>query len=199
MSSARLPRLRMALFAFTGGLAAVALSACHRDMYDQPKFLPNSQSVDFPSEPSNRLPVAHTIPRGAFDDGSALYTGRVGDALATTFPLSITPELMARGHELFDIECTACHGRDGYGDGIVVQRGFPPPPSYHTDRLRQAPVGHFFDVITNGYGAMYPFGSRISPADRWAIIAYIRALQFSQDAPVSELTDGDRAELEKGP
>ena len=166
-------------------------------MYDQPKFLPNSEAVDFPNEPSNREPAAHTIARGAFDDGSTLYTGKVSDALATTIPVPVTLDLVARGRELFDIECTACHGRDGYGNGVVVQRGFPAPPSYHSERLRQAPVGHFFAVITDGYGAMYPFGSRISPADRWAIVAYIRALQFSQDAPAAELNEADRAALEK--
>ena len=109
----------------SAAIAALGLGACHRDMYDQPKFMPNSQSVDFPDEPSNRLPVAHTVPRGPFDDGSTLYTGKTGDALATTIPLPITPALLDRGRELFDIECTACHGRDGYGNGIVVQRGFP--------------------------------------------------------------------------
>jgi mono/diheme cytochrome c family protein len=164
---------RGALLAFAS-VAGLGLTACHRDMYDQPKFMPN-----------------------AFDDGSTFYTGKMGNALATSFPMPVTPRLVARGREMFNIECTACHGRDGYGDGIVVQRGFPQPPSYHIDRLRQAPVGHFFVVITDGYGAMYPFGSRISPADRWAIVAYIRALQFSQDAPSGELTDADRAALEK--
>jgi mono/diheme cytochrome c family protein len=187
---------RAGLFAFAGA-AGLGLTACHRDMYDQPKFLPNSQTIYFSDEQSNRLPPAHTISRGAFDDGSTLYTGKTGDALATTFPMPVTPALVARGREMFEIECTACHGRDGYGDGIVVRRGFPAPPSYHTERLRQAPVGHFFEVITDGYGAMYPFGSRISPVDRWAIVAYIRALQFSQDAPVGELTDADRAALGK--
>jgi mono/diheme cytochrome c family protein len=187
---------RTGLFALAGA-AGSGLTACHRDMYDQPKFLPNSQTIYFPNEQSNRLPPAHTVARGAFDDGSTFYTGKVGDALATTLPVPVTPRLVARGREMFEIECTACHGRDGYGDGIVVQRGFPAPPSYHIERLRQAPVGHFFEVITDGYGAMYPFGSRISPADRWAIVAYIRALQFSQDAPVNDLTAADRAALEK--
>jgi mono/diheme cytochrome c family protein len=187
---------RGALLAFAS-VAGLGLTACHRDMYDQPKFMPNSQTIYFPNEQSNRLPPAHTVARGAFDDGSTFYTGKMGNALATSFPMPVTPRLVARGREMFNIECTACHGRDGYGDGIVVQRGFPQPPSYHIDRLRQAPVGHFFVVITDGYGAMYPFGSRISPADRWAIVAYIRALQFSQDAPSGELTDADRAALEK--
>jgi mono/diheme cytochrome c family protein len=192
-SSSKFRAARLAV----GGMALLGLGGCHRDMYDQPKFLPNSQTIYFPDEPANREPVPHTISRGAFDDGSTFYTGKVGDALATTIPLPVTAALVARGREMFDIECSACHGRDGYGAGMVVQRGFPQPPSYHIDRLRQAPAGHFFEVITDGYGAMYPFGSRISPADRWAIVAYIRALQFSQDAPADQLTDADRAQLEK--
>jgi mono/diheme cytochrome c family protein len=98
---------------------------------------------------------------------------------------------------MFDINCSACHGRDGYGQGMIVERGFPPPPSFHSDRLRNAPVGHFFDVITNGYGVMYPFGSRIAPADRWAIISYIRALQFSQHAAAAQLDAADRDQLGK--
>ena len=197
MSGAIFMRMRAAVLAGAGGAMMLVLAACHRDMYDQPKFLPNSKTIYFPDEASNRVPPAHAVARGTFDDGSTFYTGKTGDALATTFPMPVTPELMARGREVFDIECTPCHGRDGYGGGIIVQRGFPAPPSYHSERLRQAPVGHFFDVITNGYGAMYPFGSRINPADRWAVIAYIRALQFSQDAPAAELSDTDRATLEK--
>jgi mono/diheme cytochrome c family protein len=109
----------------------------------------------------------------------------------------VTRDLVDRGREAFDINCSVCHGRDGYGLGMVVQRGFPQPPSFHSERLRQAPVGHFFEVITHGYGVMYPFGSRISPADRWAIVSYIRALQFSQAAPVNQLQAMDLDKLEK--
>jgi mono/diheme cytochrome c family protein len=178
-------------------LAALCLAGCHRDMYEQPKFLPEKPNYYFPQAEINRLPVAHTVPRGAVEDNSLFYTGMTGSALATAFPYPVTAEMVAHGREVFEIDCSECHGRDGYGNGMIVQRGFPAPPSYHIDRLRNAPVGHFFDVITNGYGVMYPFGSRIKPADRWALISYIRALQFSQDAPVSALDDQDRAELEK--
>jgi mono/diheme cytochrome c family protein len=180
-------------------LGALGLAGCHRDMYDQPKFLPDRQNHFFPGEQVDRVPPAHTVPRGPVDDGSVFYAGKTGDALATDFPLPVTAELVQRGREEFNINCTACHGRDGYGKGMIVQRGFPPPPSFHTDRLRRAPVGHFFDVITNGYGVMYPFGSRIAPADRWAIISYIRALQLSQNAPAAVLEPQDQAELEKLP
>jgi mono/diheme cytochrome c family protein len=175
----------------------LALPGCRRDMYEQPKFLPDQQNYFFPGEQVDRPPVAHTVPRGPVEDNSVFYTGETGNALATTFPVPVTPELVAHGQEAFDINCSACHGRDGYGLGMVVQRGFPQPPSFHSDRLRNAPVGHFFAVITEGYGAMYPFGSRIDPADRWAIISYIRALQFSQHAPLSQLSPSDQGQLEQ--
>jgi mono/diheme cytochrome c family protein len=182
---------------FLLGCVSVALTACHHNMYDQPKFLPYQQNLYFPKEPTDRLPPAHTVARGDFNDGSTLYTGETNGVLATSFPLPVTAELVTHGREMFDINCSACHGRDGYGQGMIVERGFPPPPSFHSDRLRNAPVGHFFDVITNGYGVMYPFGSRIAPADRWAIISYIRALQFSQHAAAAQLDAADRDQLGK--
>jgi mono/diheme cytochrome c family protein len=179
-------------------VSALGLTACNRaDMDVQPKMLPNQQNYFFPAEPVNRQPVEHTVPRGPVNDGSVFYTGQAGGVLATTFPMPVTLDLVKHGQEVFDINCTACHGRDGYGEGMVVQRGFPQPPSFHSDRLRDAPVGHFFEVITNGYGVMYPFGSRISPADRWAIISYIRALQLSQDATANQIEPSDQTELEK--
>ena len=184
---------RLSLFACT----AVVLTACHHNMYEQPKFLPDQQSLYFPNEPADRSPVAHTVPRGDFNDGSTFYTGETNGTLATSFPLPVNAELIARGREMYDINCSACHGRDGYGHGIVVERGFPQPPSYHSDRLRDAPVGHLFEVITCGYGVMYPFGNRITPHDRWAIVSYIRVLQFSQHAAIAQLDANDRAQLEK--
>ncbi len=183
--------------ALATGLMTLALSACHRNMQEQPKFLPDQQNHDFPDELVDRKPVEHTVPRGPVDDGSVFYTGKTGDALATTFPTPVNLDMVKHGREVFDINCSECHGRDGYGEGMIVQRGFPPPPSFHSERLRQAPVGHFFEVITNGYGVMYPFGSRIPPVDRWAIISYIRALQFSQNATADQLDSTDKTELEK--
>jgi mono/diheme cytochrome c family protein len=180
------------------GLSVLALTACHRNMYVQPKFLPDQKNLDFPNELVDRKPVEHTVPRGPMNDGSVFYTGKTGDALATDFPVPVNADLVAEGKEQFEINCSMCHGRDGYGQGMIVQRGFPQPPSFHSDRLRAAPVGHFFEVVTDGYGVMYPFGSRITPADRWAIIAYIRALQFSQHAPATQLESTDRDQLGKG-
>ncbi len=107
----------------------------------------------------------------------------------------ITAALLERGQQRFDIYCSVCHGLAGYGDGQIVQRGFPAPPSYHTDRLRQAPSQHFYDVITNGYGVMFSYAQRVSPADRWAIAAYIRALQESQNVPAATLSPSQRAVL----
>lgn len=115
---------------------------------------------------------------------------------ADTFPYPITREILDRGRARYNIYCAPCHALTGTGDGMIVQRGFSPPPSFHSQRLRQAPVGHYFDVITNGFGRMYSYSSRVPPADRWAIIAYIRALQLSQDAPIDELSADDRAQVE---
>lgn len=173
------------------------LSACHRDMYEQPKFLPDDQNRFFPGRLYDRQPVAHTVPRGPIDDNTSFYTGQVNGVLATDFPEPVTMQLVSKGQEEFNINCSVCHGRDGYGEGMIVQRGFPQPPSFHSDRLRNAPVGHFFDVITHGYGAMYPFGSRIQPADRWAIVSYIRALQYSRRVPVGQLTPDEKSKLEE--
>ncbi len=177
--------------------ALLILTACHRNMQEQPKFLPDQQNHDFPNEQVDRKPVEHTVPRGHVDDGSVFYTGQTGNVLATTFPMPVTLDLVKQGQEAFNINCSVCHGRDGYGEGIVVQRGFPQPPSFHSERLRNAPVGHFFQVITQGYGVMYPFGSRITPEDRWAIISYIRALQLSQNAKADQMELSDKTQLEK--
>jgi mono/diheme cytochrome c family protein len=166
-------------------------------MQEQPKLLPDQQNYDFPNEQVDRKPVEHTIARGPFNDGSIFYTGKTGAVLATAFPMPITLDLVKQGQEAYNINCSVCHGRDGYGEGIVVQRGFPQPPSFHSERLRNAPIGHFFQVITVGYGVMYPFGARITPADRWAIISYIRALQLSQNANVDRIEPADKTQLEK--
>jgi mono/diheme cytochrome c family protein len=110
--------------------------------------------------------------------------------------MEITHELLARGRQRYEIHCSPCHASTGNGQGMIVQRGFPAPPSYHIDRLREAPIGYFYDVITHGYGMMYPYGNRVAPADRWAITAYIRALQLSQNVNLELLTPSERAKLE---
>jgi hypothetical protein len=171
-------------------LLLVVASGCRRDMSEQPRNNPLSQSDFFADGAGSRPVIPHTVARGHLDD-----TGKIGTNLVTKFPMPVTPAMLERGRERFDIYCAVCHGYLGDGHGMVPQRGFPAPPSYHIDRLRQAPVGHFFDVITRGYGVMYPQAARVEPADRWAIVAYIRALQFSQDARVGDLTGGERAQL----
>ncbi len=127
-------------------------------------------------------------------------TGTVShEAQAEPAPMpTVTPELLERGRQRFEIYCSVCHGLAGYGDGPVVQRGFPAPPSYHIDRLRQAPNQHFYDVITHGYGVMFSYAQRVGPADRWAIVAYIRALQASQNMPATRLTATERSRLPAG-
>ena len=119
-----------------------------------------------------------------------------GQELGPPPPPAVTMALLQRGRQRFDIDCAVCHGFAGDADGMVVQRGFPAPPSYHIERLRQAPIQHYYDVITNGYGVMYSYAQRVSPEDRWAIIAYIRALQAAEDVPVSQLTPAERAMLQ---
>ena len=172
------------------------LAACRPDMMNQPKAKPLSES-DFFSNQANARPIPpHTVERGDARENAAFYTGLTNGTYITQLPVKLTPELLARGRERFDAMCAECHDRTGSGSGMVVQRGFPQPPSYHVPRLRNAPIGHFFDVITNGYGVMYSYATRVEPEDRWAIAAYIRALQLSHNIKASELTLGEQQKLE---
>jgi hypothetical protein len=165
-------------------------------MFQQPKSNPLSASDFFLDGAGSRPLVPGTVARGHLDENGEFYTGKRGTNLIENFPLPITRALLDRGHERYDIYCSVCHGRTGEGNGMIPQRGFPAPPSYHIDRLRQAPVGHFFDVMTQGYGVMYSYASRVAPEDRWAIIAYIRALQLSHDARLEDVPSTERAKLE---
>lgn len=178
---------------FAAGFALL-LTGCP-NMEKQSNSRPYDPSIHFANGTSARPVPAHTVARDQTLDQPALMTGRVNGELVTQFPLPVTPELLARGRERFEIFCAVCHGADGYGRGIIVRRGFPSPPSYHDDRLRREPLGHFFEVITNGYGVMYSYADRVSPTDRWAIIAYIRALQRSQHATLADVPAGERARL----
>lgn len=174
-------------------LAACALSACRQQMADQPRHNPLSASEFFEDGRSVRSLVEGTVPRGSLDDDFLDVP-----AGAVAFPIPVTEELLARGRERFDIFCSVCHGLLGDGNGMIPRRGFRHPPSYHTERLRSAPAGHFYDVITHGLGAMPDYASQVPPRDRWAIIAYIRALQLSQHTPARELSPEDRARLGTG-
>ncbi len=151
------------------------------DMADQAKYKAFDQSTLFADGTSARPIPTGTIARGHLRTDEAFYFGTKDGKPVTAIPMRITAADIQRGQGQFNIFCAVCHGRMGEGDGMVVQRGFPHPPSYHIKRLREAPIGHFFQVMTNGFGAMYSYKSRVSPADRWRIAAYIRALQLSQN------------------
>jgi mono/diheme cytochrome c family protein len=170
-------------------------AACRQDMHDQPKFIPYRPSTFFIDQRSQRTPVEGTIPRGFLFDDELLYTGKVNGQDAATFPFAIDAAVMQRGRERFDVYCSPCHSRTGDGNGMVVQRGYRRPPSLHLQRLVDAPPGHIFDVITNGFGAMPDYAAQVRARDRWAIAAYIRALQLSQRAPVAELPPDARRNL----
>jgi mono/diheme cytochrome c family protein len=166
-------------------------------MFNQPSGKPLEKSDFFQdNQMASRPLVPNTVARGHLDEDEIFFTGKRGTNLTQNLPIKLSHELLERGRERFEIYCAVCHGRTGEGNGMIVQRGFPPPPSFHIDRLREAPVGHFFDVVTRGYGIMYSYAERVESSDRWAISAYIRALQLSQNATVAELTAEERPKLE---
>jgi len=177
------------------GLSMFALSGCRQDMHDQPKYKPQRPSDFFADGRSGRTPVENTVARGTIYEDAAYYTGKVEGKEIDYFPIAVDKALIERGHVKFDIYCSVCHGKVGNGLGMIVRRGFKMPPSYHTDKLRNAPVGHFYDVITNGYGSMWNYSAQIQVRDRWAIASYIRALQLSQNANINDLAPADRTKL----
>ena len=170
-----------------GLLAVLALAGCRQDMQDQPRFKPLAQSDFYADLRSARPPVEGTVARGQLHEDSYFYTGKFGNNPGDYMPFAVTDDVLARGRERFNIYCAPCHSRLGDGNGMIVQRGFRAPPSYHTERLRKAPLGYFFDVTTNGFGAMPEYASQIPPRDRWCIVAYIRALQLSQGAAMGDV------------
>ncbi len=180
-------------------LLGLTLSACRQDMYNQPKAKSYSESNFFRDGTSARPIPAHAVEYRQPRENEAYHTGLTNGLLVARLPVPLTPELLQRGRERFDIYCAVCHGLAGDGNGEVVERGFPAPPTFQSRRLRQAPIGHFYDVMTNGYGVMYSYASRVDPNDRWAIAAYIRALQLSQRASVGDLSPNDQRSLEKTP
>lgn len=181
-------------------------------MADQPRVEPLEASKFFADGQSARPLVPGTVARGQLRIDTAFFEGKVDGKPVAEFPQqtvadrfrlsgddeTVMKQILKRGRQRFDIFCSACHDRTGGGRGMVVQRGFPAPPSYHSERLRGAPVGHFYDVVTNGIGRMPDHAAQIPPADRWAIAAYVRALQLSQHADVNELSDSDRRALRAG-
>lgn len=189
----RFGRRRATVLLFVG---LVVGSACRQDMHNQPKYRPLRESAFFGDQLSSRPFVPDTIARGELRDDQLLYTGKVDGNDALLFPFQIDESVMKRGQERFNIYCSPCHGRTGLGDGMVVRRGYRRPPSFADERLRQAPVGHFFDVITNGFGAMPDYAAQVRPTDRWAIAAYVRALQTAAHATIDEVPAQQRPQLE---
>jgi len=177
------------------GVFLLFLAGCRLDMHLQPKYLPYQATNFFPDGRSERQPVPGTVARGQLRTDELFYAGRENGVAANRFPFPITRADLERGRERFNVYCTPCHDYTGSGRGMIVQRGFPQPPSYHIQRLRDAPVGHFYEVITNGFGAMYSYAARIEPADRWRIAAYIRVLQLSQNAKIDDVPESERAKL----
>ncbi|MDZ7265733.1 MAG: cytochrome c [candidate division KSB1 bacterium] len=176
-------------------MLAAFLTGCRQDMHDQPRLEPLEGSTVFADGRASRPQVPGTIARGQLRTDAALHTGKAGNQLVDRLPVALTPELLARGRERYNIFCAPCHSRVGDGNGMIVQRGMRRPPSFHIQRLREAPVGYFFDVITNGFGTMYSYADRVPVKDRWAIVAYIRALQLSQNATLDDVPAGQRAQL----
>jgi hypothetical protein len=177
-------------------LTAAFLFGCDQRMSDQPKRMPLETSRFFADGQSSRSPVPGTIAQGQLAVDRHLVEGKVGREAAETFPFAVTAEVLERGRQRFDIFCSPCHDRTGSGEGRIVRRGFRHPPSYHSGRLRRASVGHLFDVITHGIGAMNDYAAQIPVRDRWAIVAYIRALQESRNATAEDVPDEDLQALE---
>lgn len=174
----------------------VSISAgCVQEMADQPRIDTLEESRFFSDGLGARPQVPGTVSHDQQIEETPLTTGMEGGKPVQRIPVELSDKLLKRGRERYGIYCRHCHGPAGYGDGMVVQRGFPAPPSYHIERLETAPDGHLFQAVTQGFGRMPAFGSRIKPDDRWAIVAYVRALQLSQNAPLARLSTGDRREL----
>ena len=195
------PTLACATFAWGAVLLALAATVgCRSDMQDQPKYIPLRPSTFFEDGRSERPLIEGTIPRGHLDDDAAFYTGKGpdGKTFLETFPFPVTRQTIDRGQNRFNVYCSPCHGRLGFGDGKIVRRGFKHPPSYHSDRLRQVPAGYIFDVITNGFGAMPDYAAQVAAADRWAIVSYIRTLQLSENGTVNDVPPDARGQLSQG-
>jgi len=169
-----------------GLLSLLALAGCRNDMHDQPRFKPLAQSDFYGDLRSARAPVEGSVGRGQLHEDTYFYTGKMGAKSGDYMPFAVTQADLDRGRERFNIYCAPCHSRLGDGNGMIPQRGYRHPPSYHDDRLRKAPLGYFFQVITDGFGAMPDYAAQIPPRDRWCIVAYIRALQLSQNATVAD-------------
>jgi hypothetical protein len=177
-------------------LGVLFVLGCTQQMAEQPRCGPLEVSDFFADERCARQPVEGTVARGWLHKDEHLYAGRVDGRVADTLPFPLTRQVLERGQERYNIYCTPCHDHLGTGDGMIVRRGFSAPPSFHDERLRQAPLGHFFDVVTHGYGAMPSYAVQVSAHDRWAIAAYVQALQLSQHATLADVPEEVRQQLQ---
>ena len=175
---------------------ALLLGGCRQDMHQAPRYNPLQASDFFPDGRSARGLVPGTVARGQLRDDEALYQGKVNGILVSEFPIPVTAAMMTRGRERFNVFCAPCHGRTAQGNGMVVQRGFKQPPALFVDRLRQQPIGYFYDVIAKGFGVMPDYASQIPVVDRWAIVASVRALQLAEHATLADVPPDRRGDLE---
>ena len=183
---------------YLAAIGLIAMCGCRQEMYNQPKYRPLEKSDFFADQRASRPLVEGTVARGTLTSAPVPAAGAPSaEALWTTMPVPLTREMLARGRQRFEIFCTPCHDRTGAGGGMVVRRGYRPPPSLHIERLRDVPIGHFYDVMTRGLGAMPDYAQQIPPEDRWAIAAYVRALQLSQRATLSDVPEPERRSLEE--
>jgi mono/diheme cytochrome c family protein len=170
------------------------LAGCRQDMHNQPKFIPQRGTTFYADGRSARPQVENTVARGQLHEDAYFYTGMADGQEGNFMPFAVTPAVLARGQERYNIYCTPCHSRVGNGAGMIVQRGYAQAGNFHTARLEAAPLGHFFNVMTNGYGAMPDYAAQLTPEDRWAVVAYIKALQLSQKAEPSDVPAGEHVE-----
>jgi mono/diheme cytochrome c family protein len=184
-----------ALVGISAVLVVVASSACRRDMQDQPKYTPLQPSSFFVDGRSARPVPPNTIPRGHLNDDDSFHTGGANGTFLDTIPVALSRPMLERGRQRYDIYCAPCHSNIGDGNGMIARRGFKIPANFHTDRLRQAPPGYVFQVISNGYGAMPDYSNQLNVNDRWAIVAYIKALQLSRNATVADVPSDAKQQL----
>ena len=177
-------------------LITLAGVSCRQDMHDQPKVEMYEASGMFAYDQGSRQPPRGTVARGRLVEDDLLYTGKVDGNDSPVYPFPVTAAVLERGRDRYNIFCAPCHAPSGTGDGMIVRRGMRTPPSFFEDRLMQSPPGYFFDIISNGFGAMYSYASRIPVEDRWAIVAYVQTLQFSRQGRLEDLTEAQREMLE---
>jgi mono/diheme cytochrome c family protein len=198
VSPATSPRSFRAALLLPAALAlAVTGAACRQDMHDAPRVEAFEATDAFADGRGGRPLVEGTVARGWLNDDELLTTGKVDGQLVDQFPFPVTREVLERGRQRFNAFCTPCHGTTGSGNGMIVQRGLRPPPSFHEERQRSSPVGHYFDVMSNGLGVMQDYRAQVEVKDRWAIAAYIRALQLSQRATVADVPHDKVPDLDK--